>query len=75
MEQRTRLIDDHGTAGAAQAMFGVDVAISERLRFSTALRQLVTGTTDMKLLDGTPFNAERRWIWSVTAGVRYSLGR
>jgi opacity protein-like surface antigen len=75
VEQRDLLIDDTGTAAAAQAMVGVDVAISGRLRFSAAHRQLITGTTDMNRPDGTPFNTERRHITSITAGLRYSLGR
>ncbi|MAT84652.1 MAG: hypothetical protein CMQ43_09005 [Gammaproteobacteria bacterium] len=75
VEQRALLVDDHGTATAAQAMFGVDVAINERLSFSASYRQLVTGTTDMRRPDGTPFNTERRYITSVVAGFRYNLGR
>ncbi|MEZ5551458.1 MAG: porin family protein [Pseudomonadales bacterium] len=75
VEQRARLIDDDGGAIAAQAMLGVDVAISDRLSFSAAYRQLITGTTDMQRLDGIDFNSERRYITSVTAGFRYSLGR
>lgn len=75
VEQRADLIDDHGTAVAAQAMVGVDVAITDRLRFSAAYRQLITGTTDMEQVDGSPFNTEKRYVTSVTAGVRYTLGR
>lgn len=74
VERRALLIDDEGTASAAQVIVGVDVAISERLRFSAAYRQLVTGTTDMHQVDGTPFNTERRYVTSITAGFRYSLG-
>jgi OOP family OmpA-OmpF porin len=48
VEQKAMLVDDHGTAGAAQAMFGVDVAISERLRFSAAFRALISGTTEAR---------------------------
>jgi opacity protein-like surface antigen len=75
VERRALLVDDHGTAWAAQAMIGVDVAISDRLRFSAAYRQLTTGTTDMQQPDGTPFNTDERYITSVTAGFRYSLGQ
>lgn len=75
VEQRALLIDDHGTTTAVQAMFGVDVAISERLSFSASYRQLLTGTTDMSRPDGTPFNTEERFMASVVAGFRYSLGR
>lgn len=74
VEQRALLIDDHGNAPAAQAMVGVDVAISERLHFSAAYRQLITGTTDMRRPDGTPFDTEKRYITSVVAGFRYQLG-
>ncbi len=75
VERKALLVDDEGTAGAAQAMVGVDVAISERLRFSAAIRGLISGTTDMERPDGTPFNSERRNTTSVTAGVRYDLGK
>ncbi len=75
VEQRALLVDDHGIATAAQAMVGVDVAVNERLSFSASYRQLITGTTDMDRPDGTPFNTERRYITSVVAGFRYSLGR
>jgi opacity protein-like surface antigen len=74
VEQRSLLVDDHGTAAAAQAMVGVDVAITDRLSFSAAYRQLITGTTDMERPDGTPFNTEKRYVTSVTAGFRYRLG-
>ncbi len=75
VEQRASLIDDHGTAPAAQAMVGVDVAISDRLHFSAAYRQLITGSTDMTASDGSQFNTEKRYVTSVVAGFRYSLGR
>ncbi|MEQ8860554.1 MAG: outer membrane beta-barrel protein [Pseudomonadales bacterium] len=75
VEQRALLVDDHGTASAAQAMVGVDVAITDRLHFSAAYRQLITGVTDMNQADGTPFDSDRRYITSVTAGLRYRLGR
>jgi opacity protein-like surface antigen len=73
VEQKALLVDDHGTAGAAQAMFGVDVAISERLRFSAAFRALISGTTEMERPDGTPFNSSGRSLTAMTAGFRYSL--
>lgn len=75
VEQQELVVDDHGSTWGAQALFGVDVAITERLGFTASYRQLVTGTTDMERPDGTPFNTEKRFGAAVTAGVRYSLGR
>jgi hypothetical protein len=75
VEQRARLIDDEDTTAAVQAMVGVEAAISERWRFSAAFRQLITSSMDMQQTDGTPFDVRRRWLWSVTAGFSYSLGR
>lgn len=75
VEQRTRLIDDEDTTAAAQAMVGVEAAISERWRFSAAFRGLITRSMDMQQTDGMPFDVRRRWLWSVTAGLSYSLGR
>lgn len=74
VEERSVLVDDHGTAAAGQAMIGVDVAISDRLRFFAAFKSLLSGTTNMKRPDGTPFNSKWRALSSVGAGVRYNLG-
>lgn len=73
VEERQLVVDDKGTATAGQLMAGVDVAITERLRFSAAYRALLSGPTEMERPDGSPFDTHRRQINSVTAGFRYNL--
>lgn len=75
VEQRLTLVDDHGTAVAAQAMFGVDVAINDRWHFTIAYRQLLTGSSSMERLDGAAFDIDKRFVSSVQGGFRYDLGR
>ncbi|MEQ8484408.1 MAG: outer membrane beta-barrel protein [Pseudomonadales bacterium] len=74
-EQRSRLVDDSGSARAAQLLIGADAAITDRLLFSAAYRQLITDTTDLQQPDGAPLNIDRRYVSGISVGVRYTLHR
>ena len=73
-ETRARIIDDNDSSYAAQAILGVDIAVSPRLHFTADYRYLLTGKFGLQAPDGSDLEIRTQRSNSVTAGLRYSLG-
>lgn len=77
-EHHFKLIDDNDSAYVAQAIVGVDVAVSKRITFTADYRYWITSRFEMRFADGSGFEASpyetRLRSNTVMVGVRYSLG-
>jgi|GEM_PF-1651893 len=74
IEERARILDDSDTTFAAQAIIGVDIAVTPRLHFTADYRYLLTGNFEMQAPDDSALEINTQRSNSVTAGLRYSLG-
>ncbi len=74
VEERARILDDSDSTFAAQAIIGVDIAVTPRLHFTADYRYLLTGKFEMQARDGSALEIDTQRSNSVTAGLRYALG-
>ena len=74
VETRARIVDDNDSTLSAQAILGVDIALTRRLHFTADYRYLLTGKFGLQAPDGADLEIETQRSNSVTAGLRYSLG-
>lgn len=69
----TTFVDDSDSAFAFQYMFGVDVAVTPRLTFTTDYRFWITDWLKPEQPDGTRLKTDHR-VHSMMVGLHYDLG-
>ena len=74
VEERALIVDDKDMTFAAQAILGVDIAVTQRLHFTADYRYLLTGKFQLEAPDGSDLELRTQRANMLTAGFRYALG-